>query len=387
MGRGRSFLLLLLTLLHPGTVPGEVVRDFQTCNWFFQNMVPPQGFPNRGRVKICQRYKNHYHYATLYRTDHRIPVYSAYRYPCSLGSSDGYRPSPWFQEPQIDDQNAATTMGSRSTYVSERQAVDKDYQDSGYNRGHLYPFALNEWESATSTCTLTNAVPEDHAANVNWYQEAESIVQKLARICRKSDRSMYLVTGAANPSGTKINNRVSVPGLVWTALCCTFPRDQNNDPCQDGIMKPEGQDVLRYNRDFSFAFMKAMKPEKATVHLSVRQLARKLKVAKLFDKCRGASESDEMQILKEVEGLIQNKIINPVNTASSPLRPLGYEAAVGIFQLVYSELLDPGQAVVQAVSSSLTEVARVSGPVFLGFVTVIGVLAVNVLAVLLNHAG
>ncbi|XP_041037237.1 uncharacterized protein LOC121274121 isoform X2 [Carcharodon carcharias] len=288
---------------------------------------------------------------------------------------------------QIDDQNAAASMKRSSTFPSDKQAVDDDYQDSGYDRGHLYPFALNEKESATATCTLTNAVPEMNAANVNWYQEAESIVQKLGRICHKSGRSTYLVTGAANPTGIKMKNRVSVPGLVWTALCCTFPQDQNNDPCLNDNVGTEGQDVLTYNRDFSIAFMKSMIPEKNTVRVTVRKLQKKLRVDKLFDKCRGTSINDEMQVLEEVEGLIQNKIINPGNTGSSPLRPFGYEAAVGIFQFISYKFLAPGQAMAQVVIGGVKEVARAIAPVFLGIITVFGVLAVNVLGVLLNNTG
>uniref|UniRef100_UPI00398EB18E endonuclease domain-containing 1 protein-like n=1 Tax=Pristiophorus japonicus TaxID=55135 RepID=UPI00398EB18E len=386
MGAAGLVLLLLLAILDPETVQGKVVRDFNECSWFFQNKIPPQGFSTRSRVRICQRYKNHYHFGTLYRTDLRIPVYSAYRYPCSMGESEGHRPSPWYYEPQIDDGNAPDKMRSSSADSSSKQAVDEDYQDSGYDRGHLYPFALNEKESATATCTLTNAVPEEHGANVNWYQEAESVAEKLARICHKSGRSMYLVTGAAKPTRTKVRNRVSVPGLVWTALCCTFPPDQNNDPCLNSNVVPEEQNVLAYNRDFSFAFMKHMAPERDTKHATVRELQKELQVDRLFDHCRGTSEGDELQTFKEVQGLIDNKIIDPVNnTAGSPLRPFGYEAAVGIFQFVYCMLLVPGQATVRAVSSGLLEVAKVIAPVFLGVVTVVGVLAVNVLGVLLTN--
>ncbi|XP_078413747.1 endonuclease domain-containing 1 protein-like [Cetorhinus maximus] len=387
MGGGSFLFFLLLAALDPGTVRGKVVRNFDTCNWFFQAKVPPQGFPVRNRVRICQRYKNRYHFATLYNTELRVPVYSAYRYPCSMGEGEGYRPSPWFYEPQIDDQNAAASMKRSSAHSSDKQAVDEDYYDSGYDRGHLYPFALNERESATATCTLTNAVPEKNAANVNWYQEAESIVQKLGRICHKSGRSTYLVTGAADPTRIKMKNRVSVPGLVWTALCCTFPQDQNNDPCLNDSVGPEGQDVPMYNRDFSFALMKSMVPEKDTVYVTVRQLQKKLRVDKLFDKCRGTSENDEMEVLKEVRGLIQNKTINPVNTASSPLRPFGYEAAVGIFQFISYKFLAPGKTMAQVVMGGMKEVTRVITPVFLGIIMVFGVLAVNVLDILLNNTG
>ncbi|XP_072436448.1 endonuclease domain-containing 1 protein-like [Chiloscyllium punctatum] len=382
---GSLLLLLVWALPQSGMVKGEVVRDFKECNWFFQNKRPPQGFPVRGRFRICQRYKNHYHYATLYNSGMRIPVYSAYRYPCSMGQSAGYRPSPWFYEPQIDDQNAPGTMRSSSADFSERQAVDEDYQDSGYDRGHLYPFALNEKESATATCTLTNAVPEEHAANVNWYQEAESVAEKLARICHKSGRSMYLMTGAANPTKTKMKNRVSVPGLVWTALCCTYSRDQNNDPCLNNNAGLEGQDVLRYNRDFSFAFMKQMKPERKTTHVTVRQLQKKLRVGQLFDNCRGMNENQEEEIFREVEGLIQGKIINPANRGSSPLQPLGYEVCVGIFQFIHHKLLAPGQSVVRVVLDITMEIATTIAPIFHGILTIVGVLAINVFGILINN--
>ncbi|XP_067844370.1 uncharacterized protein [Heptranchias perlo] len=308
--------------------------------------------------------------------------------PLSLRDPVPHRPAdPGLFRLQIDDQNASDKMRSSSAGSSNKQAMDEDYQDSGYDRGHLYPFGLNGKESATATCTLTNAVPEEHGANVNWYQEVESVAQKLAQICHKSGRSMYLVTGAANPTKTKLNNRVSVPGLVWTALCCTYPRDQNNDPCLTDNVRSEGQDVLTYNKDFSFAFTKQMKPELDTKHATVRQLQEKLRVGKLFDRCRGTSIDDEAQTFKEVEGLIKNKIIDPVNNrGSSPLRPIGYEAAMGIFQFIYYKLLVPGGAMVQAVSSGTVEVAKVVAPIFLGVLTVVGILTLNVFSILIDNS-
>ncbi|XP_048392302.1 endonuclease domain-containing 1 protein-like [Stegostoma tigrinum] len=377
--------LLLWALPQSGTVQGEVVRDFKECDWFFQNKTPPKGFPMRRRLRICQRFKNHYHYATLYNSGLRIPVYSAYRYPCTMGQSAGYRPSPWFYEPQIDDQNAPGTMRSSSASFSQNQAVDEDYQDSGYDRGHLYPFALNEKESATATCTLTNAVPKEHTANVNWYHEAESIVEKLARICHKSGRSMYLMTGAANPTMTKMKNRVSVPGMVWTALCCTYPGDQNNDPCLNSNAGSEGKDVLRYNRDFSFALMKQMKPERSTIHSTVRQLQKKLRVDRLFDNCRGMSENEEAEIFKVVEGLIQGKIIDSVSGGSSPLRPFSYEVHVGIFRFIHHKLLAPGQSVVRVVLRNVMQFATTIAPIFHGILLVLGVLAINTFGILINN--
>ncbi|XP_062911234.1 endonuclease domain-containing 1 protein-like [Mobula hypostoma] len=380
-------LLSVLWVTHaPGTARAKVVQDFGECDWFFQNKMPPQGFSSRSRVRICQKFKNHYHYATLYRTDLRIPVYSAYRYPCSLGEGEAYRPSTWFREPQIDDQNAESDMKSSTKTSSAKQATDEDYRDSGYDRGHLNPFALNDKDSATATCTLTNAVPKEHRANVKWYQEAESVVEKLAQVCHKSRRTMYLLTGASNLTKIKIKDRVSVPKTVWTALCCTSSPDQNNDPCLSGHVPSEGPEVLVYDRDFSFAFMKTMMPEQVTKHLTLRELQKKLRVDALFHSCRGTTESDEDQTVKEVEGLIMNKIINPINNTGSALpRPFGFEAATGIVQFIRSSLLAPSRTAIQAALSGFLEATKPMAPVLHGVGTVVGILLINAFGVLINN--
>ncbi|XP_051869070.1 endonuclease domain-containing 1 protein-like [Pristis pectinata] len=377
---------LLWATQGPGTARAEVVQDFGECGWFFQGKVPPKGFSKRNRVRICQRFKNRYHFATLYRTDLRIPVYSAYRYPCSLGEGGAYRPSPWFHEPQIDNQNAQSEMRSSTMAGSEKQATDEDYQDSGYDRGHLYPFSLNDRESATATCTLTNAVPKERGANIRWYQEAESVAKKLAQICHKSGRTMYLLTGSADPTKFKIKNRVSVPKSVWTALCCTFSQDQNNDHCLSGQVPSEGPEVLVYNRDFSFAFMKEMKPEQVTKHLTVRELQKKLQVSALFQSCRGTRENDEEQTFKEVEGLIEDKILNPVNnTGSSLLRPFGFKAITATLQFIRSSLLVPSGATVHTTLSGVLEIAKSIAPVLHGVAMVVGFVLISAFGILVNN--
>ncbi|XP_041063454.1 endonuclease domain-containing 1 protein-like isoform X2 [Carcharodon carcharias] len=299
MGTASLALFLLLPVLDPGAVQGEVIQDLNNCSWFFQGKTPPQGFDTQNRIKICQRYKNHYHFVTLYRTDLRIPVYSAYRYPCTMGVDKKRRPSPWFYEPQIDDPRASMEMISSNGTSSGNQAVDTDYQRSGYDRGHLYPFSFNSNDSATATTTLTNAVPQKHKANENWAEEAESIVRKLAVECHRSGRSMYVVTGSANSTNIKLKNKIVVPEVAWTALCCTSPPDQNNDPCLNNNLQSERENVMMYNKDFSAAFRKRMMPEETTVRLTVRELQEQLGVVKMFESCRGTSADDEAETFKE----------------------------------------------------------------------------------------
>ncbi|XP_041065142.1 endonuclease domain-containing 1 protein-like [Carcharodon carcharias] len=395
---------LLLLLFLAGPVRGEVVRDFDKCSWFFQGQIPPHLPETAHQVNICQRFKDHYHFATLYDTELRIPVYSAYRYPCSMGESEGYRPRLWFYEPQIEDSANTEEMKSCNVSSSELQAVDSDYQDESYERGHLYPFALNHNETATSTCTLTNAVPKSHEANVRWSREVELVAQKLAQTCHKSNRSMYLVTGADNPLENKIKNRVSVPGLVWTALCCTFPQDKNNDTCLKEDMIPEREDIATYDKDFSIAFMKQMEPETKAEHLTVRELENRLRAVKIFDSCRGMSQDDEAETFEEVEELIHKLVISaddqdtveenspPVpaeqgpavdgddlapEQTDTPLEPASEAVDEGICQSTIASALAPIGRMITLVTNGASAFARLITTV----VNIVRILAVTILRV------
>lgn len=87
------FLLLLCSL-----VVGEIGKDFSHCPNFFYNKTPPQGVSAPGYQPICQRYRNQYHFASLYDRQRRVPLFSAYR----LSPADGKRPkSVWMYEPQV----------------------------------------------------------------------------------------------------------------------------------------------------------------------------------------------------------------------------------------------------------------------------------------------
>uniref|UniRef100_A0A8C5TD89 Endonuclease domain-containing 1 protein n=1 Tax=Malurus cyaneus samueli TaxID=2593467 RepID=A0A8C5TD89_9PASS len=75
----------------------EVVTSFEKCpQFFYEETTPNDALKPNNPAQICQRYKNQYHYATLYDRDSRIPIYSAYIY--QPGNSS--RPKVWLIEPQ-----------------------------------------------------------------------------------------------------------------------------------------------------------------------------------------------------------------------------------------------------------------------------------------------
>lgn len=81
---------------------GDVVSDFRDepdcAKYFYKAKVPLLGADMSGVVRLCQRFQNRFHFATLYDTQHRIAVYSAYIFQPSNG---GGREQRWFVEPQV----------------------------------------------------------------------------------------------------------------------------------------------------------------------------------------------------------------------------------------------------------------------------------------------
>lgn len=78
-----------------GLLEGRLVRQeeagFGECDRFFYAGTPPAGPAAAAHVRICQRSEGAERFATLYSTQHRIPVYSAFR---------AARPAPLGAEPR-----------------------------------------------------------------------------------------------------------------------------------------------------------------------------------------------------------------------------------------------------------------------------------------------
>ncbi|XP_036843025.1 endonuclease domain-containing 1 protein-like [Oncorhynchus mykiss] len=226
--------LLLLSLLPPAL--SRVVDKFSDvpqCQKFFLDGTTPNlpGILVGGIVKdqnrykpICQLFNNTYRFATLYDTFNRIPVFSAYTFS---GPPTGPRPKdPWMIEPQLDGIDRPE-MQKQEGGSYEHQAVQNDYRDSQnkwLNRGHLFPNSHAHYlDTQKSTFTLTNIVPQVVSFNGGSWKEMErNVREKLMTDCFSNDQiKAYVVTGAVpNNNNNKLNNRVNIPYLMWTAFCC-----------------------------------------------------------------------------------------------------------------------------------------------------------------------
>lgn len=223
--------LLILSSLCVFTSSEVVDNNFSKCTQFFLNDAPPDFTPAGVSVKpICQCLQDennlpHYFYATLYSTTWKIPVYSAYVFRQSkcVGRCD-----PWYIEPQLDgeDEPCMRPKGY-DKIIGTNQAVNCDYKNSSYDKGHLYPVLhTNNPLSMLATSTLTNAAPQDSKFNQKaWLEHEKAVVQDL----KSCDEEAYVVTGVVPDTNHKIKNGVTVSktedGVTvskyyWRATCC-----------------------------------------------------------------------------------------------------------------------------------------------------------------------
>ncbi|KAM6903399.1 endonuclease domain-containing 1 protein-like [Lycodopsis pacificus] len=224
-----ALLLLLLLVLSLAPAGAEVVTSMADCEEFFLQQTPPDipGILEGGKIldqnrykPICQTFNGTRRFVTLYDTKNKIPVFSAYKY--SAIQSNGTK-REWKIEPQLEDINENENMEKSSKSSYNHQAANADYTNQGYDRGHLCPCSYaSSKDDKESTCTLTNAVPQEPTFNKgSWNRMEQCIKCFLDEYCINSNGVIeaFLVTGA-QPGTKYISNKVNVPSMLWSAFCC-----------------------------------------------------------------------------------------------------------------------------------------------------------------------
>ncbi|KAM6159240.1 endonuclease domain-containing 1 protein [Rhynchocyon petersi] len=240
--------LVALVGLLEGRLVGEAEAGFGECNKFFYAETPPAGLAADSHVRICQRAEGAERFATLYSTRDRIPVYSAFR---AARPGEGGAEQRWLVEPQIDDPsssleeviNEADAINSVNN-LGSKQALTVDYLDSDYQRGQLYPFSLSS-DFQMAAFALTNTAPMTPSFRERWYMNLNSLMDRaLAPQCGSME-DLYIITGVVL-SDHKVNDKVTVPALVWLAACCAGPggwamgfvkHTRDNDIIEDVMVK------------------------------------------------------------------------------------------------------------------------------------------------------
>jgi endonuclease G len=146
----------------------------------------------------------HMGYALSYNNDYRVPNWVAYELLESevitayRSREDRFEPDP---------------------LIKGRQAYDRDYVGSGYDRGHMAPAADMRWSSQTmKECFyLSNVCPQNRNLNSGAWNDLEKQVRREARFYK----SVYVVCGPIfeynNPKHIG-SNHVMVPDSFFKAL-------------------------------------------------------------------------------------------------------------------------------------------------------------------------
>ncbi|XP_042326307.1 endonuclease domain-containing 1 protein-like [Sceloporus undulatus] len=218
---------LAACFLIPGK--GEVVEDFKPCHEFFLDGVPPgDSLTPSNQARICQFYENAYRFATMYDSDKRIPIYSAYK--CKPGN--GSKIEKWMIEPQLVEPSLGKSMEDENTtqisrwQLKQSQAVSDDYRYLlNYTWGHLNPIEHQpDNNSRAATSTLTNMVPQFKKLSKHAWAKYENSIRdkaKQAHFCR----DLYVIAGAVPSSDAYVSgNRVSKPSHIWSAACCVHEK-------------------------------------------------------------------------------------------------------------------------------------------------------------------
>ena len=146
----------------------------------------------------------HMGYTLSYNNDFRVPNWVAYELLESevitayRSREDSFNPDP---------------------LVKGRQAYDRDYVGSGYDRGHMAPAADMRWSSQTmKECFyLSNVCPQNHNLNSGAWNDLEKQVRYEARYYK----SVWVVCGPIfeyNSPKHIGKNHVAVPDSFFKAL-------------------------------------------------------------------------------------------------------------------------------------------------------------------------
>ena len=128
----------------------------------------------------------------------------------------------WGERPRSFQEDPEVTTGS---------AVDNDYRGSGYDRGHLAPFADFAWNDALAreTFYFSNISPQARQFNQGVWRELEELTRDWANRFKR----LYVVTGPVmtqDPKGSiGRRNRVAIPQAYFKVLL------DLDDPEQKGI--------------------------------------------------------------------------------------------------------------------------------------------------------
>lgn len=173
------------------------LADNQACNQFFYKLKKPIYIENTQTENLCNS-----QFFTLYSNISKTPLYSAEFLTKDkiLSAKNFVRLNKFHTDNRIN---------------SKYQAKLKDYQNSGFDRGHLVPNSdMPNKKSQYESFSLSNIAPQNPNLNrIVWKNLEESIRSKIV----KTNNNAYIITGVIfqNKTILKLNNSILVPDYFY----------------------------------------------------------------------------------------------------------------------------------------------------------------------------
>lgn len=192
--------IVLLALLYPGN-RGEGYSDNETTgnDRLGMELAIPQ-FTKSTKSQVIQ----HIGYTVSYNEQRRNPNWVAYELTAAEVDGTEPRGSKFIPDPE----------------VRGRQAVDDDYRNSGWDRGHLAPAADMKWseQAMDESFYLSNISPQNGNLNRGVWKS----IEELTRDNAQRYGEILVVTGPVftNKKGLGYigNNRVIIPNGFYKVL-------------------------------------------------------------------------------------------------------------------------------------------------------------------------
>ena len=106
--------------------------------------------------------------------------------------------------------------------VSRPRAIDADYYNSRYDRGHMCPAGDNKWdkEAMAQSFLFTNVCPQNHGLNKYEWNDLEMLCRDWAREYGAIDVVCGPVYSSSDQQKTIGKNRVWVPDAFFKVVLC-----------------------------------------------------------------------------------------------------------------------------------------------------------------------
>jgi endonuclease G len=175
---------------------GAWATDFGKCNTMFPQNTPPKVSKSATKPLCFDSF------AVLYSVETKTPVYVVEKLNyLRLGSKEP-RTNHFHEEPMLS--------------LSERSTL-KDYNHSGYDRGHMAPAAdMPNSLAMEQSFSLANMVPQSSKLNRGiWAKSVEKPTREYVK--KRSKGDVYVFTGPVYNGSVKTvgPNRVRVPDYVF----------------------------------------------------------------------------------------------------------------------------------------------------------------------------